>query len=144
MADLLANLETGMSPNVGAASRLREHISNIDHYMSTQSQNDQTSQLPYNEYNLAVNMIKGEPELGLPNPNIDPTLQSTGLPDAGVINGFQNPANLFEFSNVDSIGMTGVMNGIGAHSLQLPPELMNFPWGTDLGSGFIPPSSGQF
>jgi hypothetical protein len=141
MADLLANLETGMNPNVGAASRLRAHVTKIDHYMSAQSQNDQTSHHVYVPYNIApaLNPVKEEPE---PNPNIDPSLQS--IPVTSVMNGFQNTANPYGFSTVDSIGITPAMVGMEEQSLQLPPELMNFPWGSDLGSGFMPPSSGQF
>ncbi|KUJ10337.1 uncharacterized protein LY89DRAFT_689616 [Mollisia scopiformis] len=131
MVDLLSNLETGISRTVGAASRLRAQLANIDNYMNTQRRNDHTqSQLLLNNNFHPAGMVNVEP-----NPNIDPSLQDA----------FQTPPNPYDFSNVSTAAMTASMNVMAGHNLQLPPEILEgWPWPLDISQGFASSGLGQF
>jgi hypothetical protein len=161
MADLLASLEIGITRTVGAASRLRSQITNIDTYMSTQRQQDShnhhfsggsTTTYP-NPHSLtgqshhANNAYSVKTEL--PNPNIDPALQnsiptsSTGSIPNGA-DAFQSP---YDYTNAASNTSAGSVNGVSrmggqqvtddGFQFQLPPELLEgWPWNFDFTQGF--------
>ncbi|KAE8450522.1 hypothetical protein EG329_006253 [Mollisiaceae sp. DMI_Dod_QoI] len=143
MADLLSNLETGITRTVGASSRLRAQIRSIDNYMATQRQNDQPHLL-LNNYGATpiANMIKVEP-----NPNIDPSLQEAGIPE---VNGFQATANPYDYTNPATVAVSvgpGAMSVMGPQDeqfMQLPPELLEgWPWPLDMSQG-LASGPGQF
>ena len=143
MADLLGRLEEGVTRSIGAASRLRNQITNIDTYMSTQRQQDASShsifhpttttsyptpqsQVPQNTYNVSQHQ----------NPNIDPTLQSGNSSNSSELNnGIPLYSNAYAYSNADvNAGSVNGMTSIGStdqggSQFQVPAELLEgWPW----------------
>lgn len=139
MADLLSNLEIGMS-NLGAASRLRSQIENIDTYMATQRSHGQQSQ--------SHPMFDGLPPAPTaptttrpePNPNIDPSLQDA-------VNGFQAPA--YDFANSMAMTTAEMAGSMVAQApdgefMRLPQEILEgWPFPMNISSGFAPPGPEQ-
>ncbi len=138
MADLLDNLESGITRTVGAASRLLNQIKIIDEYMAAQRQSD-----------LVTNGTAFPPPLSnaiLPgsinhdsNPNIDPTLQNQiTLSSAAQGVTFPTPSNPYDYTNPGS-----AVNGLGGTAdeqfqFQLPAELLEgWPWPGDISQGFL-------
>jgi len=126
MATLLSSLETGITRNVGAASRLRTQIAAIDDYMSMQRQNE-ISSLSNNALPPPTIPTSAGPDGGS---NIDPSLQNSHSN-----NSYQpstNPYNYPATSTVNSMGM-----GTAADALfHLPPELLEgWPWPADIAQG---------
>lgn len=130
MANLLASLEVGITRAVGAASRLRSHITSIDEYMSLQRQADLPQPHHLSNPNQNLNghpqphnhiTYPGPPSVPLlqpkleQNPNIDPNLQST-VPTTSapmyVMNGSVSIAP-YDFGNSINGSSMGVMNGHG-------------------------------
>jgi hypothetical protein len=126
MASLLSSLETGITRNVGAASRLRTQIAAIDDYMAMQRQNDYSS-LSNNALHPTAIPTSGGPD---GNSNIDPSLQdphgNNSYPPS------TNPYNYPGVSAVNSMGMGTAADG----QFQLPPELLEgWPWPADITQG---------
>jgi hypothetical protein len=123
MADLLANLEEGMTRTVGASSRLRNQITAIDNYMSAQRQGGFSA--PYAPTIPTATLSKQQP-----NPNIDPNLQNAEMSDGAT--GF--PTNPYEFPPGVN-GMSGAADE--QFQFQVPAELLEgFPWNFDIAQGF--------
>jgi hypothetical protein len=129
MADLLASLETGITRTVGAASRLRNQITAIDHYMESQRQAEFAG-APFPPPGISNPSLQPKQE---PNPNIDPTLQNTGLPDGITGTGFAPDSYDFTPQNtVNGLGEAGEEQ----FQFQVPPELLErFPWNLDIAHG---------
>jgi len=126
MADLFGSLEIGTSRIGGAASRLRNLITNINEYMNSQRQTGFISS--------STSMLSNDGLLHLPvtsvnNVNIDPSLQATA--------GFhQNPAS---FDYTGHVAAVAGIEGMGGDQFrfQIPPELLEgWPWPSGLSQGF--------
>ena len=116
MADLLVSLEAGMTRTVGAASRLRNQVKEIDSHMAAlrQVESFAATFAPQNGPVLAFTHSQ--------NHNIDPSLQGTGLPVSGV-GGFA--PNAFGFPP----GVNGMGGGQEQFQFQVPLELREgYPW----------------
>jgi hypothetical protein len=128
MADLLRNLEQGITRNVGAASRLRTQIATIDNYMILQRQGGVTfgsNGLPAPSPFLTTS---GNND----NPNIDPSLQN-----AQANNTYQASANPYNYSSGPAVsGVGGGMSVSAGEQFQLPPQLLEgWPWPFDITQG---------
>ncbi|TVY51634.1 hypothetical protein LCER1_G007283, partial [Lachnellula cervina] len=127
MAELLENLEQGITRNVGAASRLRTHITSIDNYMTMQRQRG---------VQFASNGLPAPPPFlntcgtDTTNPNIDPSLQSVAT--------YQDPANPYNYQTGNVVNGAGKGPGITvAEHFQLPPQLLHgWSWPFDIPQGF--------
>lgn len=127
MAELLENLEQGITRNVGAASRLRTHITSIDNYMTMQRQRG---------VQFASNGLPAPPPFlntcgtDTTNPNIDPSLQSVAT--------YQDPANPYNYQTGNAVNGAGEGPGVTvAEHFQLPPQLLHgWSWPFDIPQGF--------
>jgi hypothetical protein len=141
MADLLSSLEIGIARTVGAASRLRNQIANIDEYMHAQRQAALHFPTPCHYPNPSPGFSHlAAPSLlrrAVTDANIDPSLQAGG-PEAGGM--YQAGASAFDYAS----GVNGVVAGVQAvngadeqFQFQIPPELLEgWPWPFDTGRGF--------
>lgn len=114
MADLLSSLETDITRNVGAASRLRTQIAAIDEYMAMQRQNEFAS-LPSNALPPQGIPTSGGPE---GNSNIDPSLQ--GPHASNTYPPSTNPYSYPATSAGHNMGMGSAADG----QFQLPPSTL--------------------
>jgi hypothetical protein len=140
MADLLASLEIGITRTVGAASRLRNQISNIDEYMAAQRQQDFAAVNPSAAY-PTPNPSSGHfpnqsfTKQEMPNPNIDPELQNAVSTTSTT--GYQQPnPNPYDYTNPAN-GVNGLGGPVDEQfQFQLPPELLEgWPWPLDMSQG---------
>lgn len=120
MADLLASLEVGITPTIGATERLRFHITSIDAYMTSQRQQDLSST---NICQFAV------------------TNTSTSIPDASLGSGSQelqwNSHFLAPQSYMNTTDDISDLRNGPHFQFQLPPELLqDWPWPFDMAKGF--------
>jgi hypothetical protein len=138
MADLLASLETGITRTVGAASRLRSHITSIDEYMSMQRQADASNSHTHVPYPVSLLPPKIEQ-----NPNIDPTLQNE-IPTTVAAEIHSLSSATYNYANEMGVSAAGGTSANahghepdGQSQFQLPQELLEqWPWNIDITQGF--------
>jgi hypothetical protein len=160
MADLLASLEVGMTRNVGATQRLRDHIGRIDEYMAQQRQQESMYYQPHPNGN--AQQPHGQPPMPS-DPSIDPSLQGQrgddpssqqphGLPSDqwqpshGQGQPQPQDGGVPQFGYLPSNGVGDPLGGVngavslapdGGFQFQLPPELLEgWPWPFDISQGF--------
>ncbi|TVY36125.1 hypothetical protein LSUB1_G005350 [Lachnellula subtilissima] len=125
MAELLENLEQGITRNVGAASHLRTHITSIDDYMTIQRQRGVQFSIDGLSAPLSFLNTCGNDST---TPKIDPNLQVAAYQDSA------NPYT-YQTSNAINEAVEGADVTV-AGQFQLPPQLLHgWSWPFDITQG---------
>lgn len=159
MADLLANLEIGITSTVSAAMRIRNLIQRIDEYLMILRPPTDYAYLPPSQqpglstglalsqssYHLAGAMPLSTAVMITPHPNVDPALQDLPLQtqhwNGQVLTQDAYTIHLNGGTSFDSVSgpeSAEWARNIEQFQFQIPPELLqDWPWGSGVALGLM-------